>query len=187
MKPLRRMLDVVPKLPRNTGNLRISSVIFGLALLLSAGCSTVVNQTVTFAESDFQSYEARGTGLIQGHAFIRSDTGVKRGGAGIKISLVPLTAYTEERAMIMESGNEPGPMDPRLNKYVRTTVGDWGGAYRFEGLPAGKYLLYCKIEWEAQYAGSLRRDASGSSYALARTVLSGGEHKNVVITNSGQK
>ena len=187
MKSSPRVLDIVPPSPRKPGDRGFRSALLGLALLLG-GCATVVNQTVPFDESEYQPYEARGTAVIQGHAFVRSDTGVKRGAAGLTICLVPLTAYTEERAKIMESGNEPGPMDPRLNRYIKTTVGDLGGgAYRFEGLSAGKYLLYCKIEWEAQFAGTMRRDASGSAYAVARTEVANGEHKNVVVTGAGQK
>jgi hypothetical protein len=88
----------------------------------------------------------------------------------------------------MESGEEPAAADPRLEKYIKTTVGDvGGGTYQFEGLPAGSYLIYCKIDWEAKFAATRRRDASGQFYALARTQVSNGEHKNVVVTNLNQK
>lgn len=157
------------------------------AFFLLAGCSTPVTQTVSFNEADYKPYEAAGTAVIHGHAFVRSDTGVKHGAAGINIYLVPLTAYTEERAKIMESGKEPAGADPRLENYIKTTVGDWGGDYKFEGLPAGKYLLYCKIEWEQQYPNSMRRAGSGEVYAVARAQVSSGEHKSVVITNPGRK
>jgi len=141
---------------------------------------------VSFNEADYKSYESVGGAVIHGHAFVRSDTGVKHGAAGVNIYLVPLTAYTEERAKIMESGKEPAAADPRLENYIKTTVGDWGGDYKFEGLPAGKYLLYCKIDWERQYPNSMRRAGSGEVYAVARAQVSGGEHKSVVITNPGR-
>ena len=164
----------------------ILSAALGAALLL-VGCSSMVNQRVPFNEVDFQPYESPGTAVIHGHAFARSDTGVKHGAAGVRICLVPLTAYTEERAKIMESGKEPSPEDPRLTKYIKTTVGDWGGDYQFEGLPAGNYLLYCKIVWERQYAQSMKRDGSGNFYVLARAQVSKGEHKSVVLTNLDPK
>lgn len=156
-------------------------------VFLLGGCSTPVAQSVSFNEAEYKYIEASGTAVIHGHAFVRSDTGVKHGAAGINIYLVPLTAYTEERAKIMESGKEPAAADPRLENYIKTTVGDWGGDYKFEGLPAGKYLLYCKIEWERQNFNSMRRDGYGNFYALARAQVSNGEHKSVVITNLGQK
>lgn len=160
-------------------------VLFGVALVLSA-CSTIVNQSVPFSSADFSAFEAPGTAVISGHAFVRSDTGMKRGAAGIRVNLVPLTAYTEERAKIMESGKDPAPADPGLEKYTRTTVGDWGGGYQFAGLPAGKYLIYCKIKWEQRFAGNRMRDGSGDLYALARVQVSNGEHKSVVATNLDQ-
>ena len=158
------------------------------AIVALAGCtSPPVNQTVSFDESDFKSYQTPGTAVIQGHAFVRSDTGVKHGAAGIQITLVPLTAYTEERAHIMESRRDPAPADPRLEPYVKTVVGDWGGDYKFEGLPAGKYLIFCKVEWERQNPNNMNRSGSGEFYALARTQVKNGEHKSVVVTNLGQK
>lgn len=59
---------------------------FGAALLLWSGCSTApVAQTVGFSETDCKFAEATGTAVIQGHAFVRSDTGVKHGAAGLQI------------------------------------------------------------------------------------------------------
>ncbi|HEY4248224.1 MAG TPA: hypothetical protein VGM64_15350 [Lacunisphaera sp.] len=153
------------------------------AVLLVSACSTIVNQSVAFNESDYSSSSTTGTAIIAGHAFVRSDTGAKHAAAGIPISLVPLTPYTEERAKIMESGKDPAPADPGLAKYVRTTVGDWGGSYKFEGLPVGNYLIFSRIKWERPFAGGMRRDASGDVYALARVQISNGEHKVVVVTN----
>ncbi len=170
------------------GKLLSRLIAVSLLALVLGGCASPVSQTVPFAETDYPPADATGTAVIYGHAFVRSDTGIKRGAAGIKVYLVPLTAYTEERAKIMESGNDPVPADSRLDKYVRTTVGDiGGGGFQFENLPAGEYLVYCKIEWERQFAGSMRRDGSGSPYALARAKVANGEHKKVVVTNLGQK
>jgi hypothetical protein len=156
-----------------------------IGLLSLSACSSIVPYSAPFNESDFVRYSVPGTAVIQGHTFVRSDTGIKRGGAGLTITLVPLTAYTEEAARIMASGKTPGPADPRLDKFTRTTVGDvGGGAFEFRDLPAGKYLLYCKIEWNAQYAGTMRRDASGSMFAMAKTEVSNGQTKRVVVTNA---
>jgi hypothetical protein len=164
----------------------ITALVLGAALSL-AGCTTIVNQSTPFSESDLKSYDTTGTAVIYGHAFTRSDTGAKHGAAGITIYLVPLNDYTEERAKIMEAGNEPAPAAPRLVKYNKTTVGDWGGAYKFEALPPGKYLVYSKIKWEPRFGGIGQRDASGNFYVLARTEVSSGEHKSLVVTNVARK
>lgn len=162
---------------------RTRSLAVGTVLLAMSACSTIVNQSVAFNDADYGSASASGTAIVAGHVFVRSDTGRKHAAAGVQISLVPLTPYTEERAKIMESGKDPAPADPGLTKYVRTTVGDWGGSFKFENLPAGNYLIFCRIEWEQPFAGGMRRDGSGDLYALARVQLSNGEHKNVVVTN----
>ncbi len=157
------------------------------AVLLVSACSTIVNQSVPFNDADYGAFSAAGTAIVAGHAFVRSDTGVKRSAAGIQISLVPLTPYTEERAKIMESGKDPAPADSNLTKYIRTTVGDLDGSYKFEGLPAGSYLIFCRIQWERPFANGRRRDGSGNFYALARVRISNGEQKSVVVTNVSQQ
>jgi hypothetical protein len=179
---LRRITHVFPG--GKIGSLRFLAM--SAALLVSA-CSTIVNQSVAFNDADYGFSSVPGTAIVAGHAFVRSDTGAKHTAAGIQISLVPLTPYTEERAKIMELGKDPAPADPGLAKYVRTTVGDLGGSYKFEGLPAGSYLIFCRIEWERPFAGGRRRDGSGDFYGLARVQISNGEHKIVVVTNVSQK
>ncbi len=164
---------------RVSGVARLRHLALGCALLL-AGCSTPVSQSLSFNEADFAAYRSPGTAVIQGHAFVRTNNGGKHGAAGLKIFLVPLTPYTEERAKIMEAEKDPAAADPRLDSYVRTTVGEWGGAFQFTELPAGDYLLYCKIEW-------VRPRQGGDYYATARAHVAKGEHKNVVITNLDQK
>jgi hypothetical protein len=177
----------VASIPARQARRGFVALFFGATLLWS-GCSSPVNQSVSFDEADYKPYEAPGTAVIRGHAFVRSDTGMKHGAAGLIIYLVPLTAYTEERAKIMESGKEPVPADSRLDQYIKTTVGDvGGGTFQFRNLPAGKYLIYCKIDWEAKLVQSRIRDASGDFYALARTQVSNGELKNVVVTNLARK
>jgi len=163
------------------------ALVFGAALLLWSGCSTPVAQTVAFNEADYKFSETTGTAVIHGHAFVRSDTGVKHGAAGIQVFLVPLTDYTDERSKIMQSGKDPAPADPRLERYTKTVVGDWGGEFKFEGLPAGTFLIFCRIDWERQLPNGHRRDGYGGFYALAKAQIKNGEHKSVVVTNVGQK
>jgi len=187
MKSSACQFENVPHAPAKKRLGGLVALAFGAALLLWGGCSTPVAQTVAFNETDYKFAEATGTAAIRGHAFVRSDTGAKHGAAGIQIYLVPLTEYTEERAKIMQSGKDPVPADPRLEHYTKTVVGDWGGEFKFENLPAGNYLIFCRIEWERQLPFGQRRDGYGGFYALAKTQVKNGEHKNVVVTNVGQK
>jgi hypothetical protein len=155
-------------------------VIVAAALALS-GCSTV-NQSVAFNAADFKAYEAPGKALIQGHAFVRTADNAKHTAAGLNVYLVPLTPYTAERGSIMRSGKTPSPADPSLGQYVKTEVADIGGAFTFTGLPAGSYLVYCKIAW---YARS-RRAQGGDYYAVGKADVSEGEKKHLVVTNNSE-
>jgi len=155
----------------------------GGLLFLGACATEIVKQTTAFNEADFQAYARTGSATIQGNAFARSDTGRKHGAAGIMIYLVPLTPYTEERAKIMESGKEPAPADPELAKFVKSMVGNFYGAFAFQNLPAGKYLVYSKVSWEPVFATSRARDASGDVWVVARTEVTDGQVAQVVASN----
>lgn len=142
------------------------------------GCSSVVNQSVAFRAEDFRHYDSPGTSSIHGHAFVHTRDGVKHNAGGLKVYLVPLNAYTDERAKIALRGSEPAPADPGLGKYLRMQVADISGLYEFSGLPAGDYLIYCRVTWTG-----FKRQSSGDYFIVARTPVKEGERKRVVVTN----
>lgn len=144
------------------------------------GCSSTVNQSVAFHAEDFRRYDSPGTSTIHGHAFVHTRDGLKHNAAGLKVYLVPLNAYTDERAKISLKGDEPAPADPGLEKYIRTEVADISGLYEFRGLPAGDYLVYCRVAWDRF---NFKRQSSGDYFIVAKTGLKEGEKKRVVVTN----
>jgi hypothetical protein len=144
------------------------------------GCSSPVNQSVAFHAEDFMRYDSPGTSTIHGHAFVHTRDGVKHNAGGLKVYLVPLNAYTDERAKIALGGGEPAPADPGLEKYLRMQVADFSGLYEFSGLPAGDYLIYCRISWDSH---NVKRQYSGDYFVVARTAVKEGEKKRVVVTN----
>lgn len=145
------------------------------------GCSSPVNQAVAFHAEDFRRYDSPGTATIHGHAFVHTRDGVKHNAGGLKVYLVPLNAYTDERAKIALGGGEPAPADPGLEKYLRVQVADLSGLYEFSGLPTGDYLIYCRVAWDARV--NAKRQYSGDYFILARTAVKDGEKKRVVVTN----
>ncbi|HEY4248260.1 MAG TPA: hypothetical protein VGM64_15530 [Lacunisphaera sp.] len=151
-----------------------------IAALGLSGCSSIVNQSVAFRAEDFKRYDSPGTSTIYGHAFVHTRDGLKHNAGGLKVYLVPLNAYTDERARISLKRNEPGPADPGLEKYIRTEVADIQGLYEFHGLPAGDYMVYCRVVWDRF---NLKRPSSGDYFIVARTGLKEGEKKHVVVTN----
>ena len=142
------------------------------------GCSSTVNQSVAFRAEDFRRYDSPGRSTIHGHAFVHTRDGLKHNAGGLKVYLVPLTAYTDERAKISLRGGEPAPADPGLEKYLRTEVADISGLYEFSGLSAGDYLVYCRVAWD-----HFKRQSSGDYFIVARTAVKEGEKKRVVVTN----
>ena len=142
------------------------------------GCSSPVNQSVAFHAEDFRRYDSAGTATIHGHAFVHTRDGVKHNAGGLKVYLVPLNAYTDERAKIALGGGEPAPADPGLEKYLRMQVADLSGLYEFSGLSAGDYLIYCRVTWD-----HFKRQSSGDYFIVARTAVKEGEKKRVVVTN----
>jgi hypothetical protein len=139
------------------------------------GCATV-DQKAAFNEADFRPYTAQGTASIFGHAFARTDNGVKHTAAGLTVYLVPLTPYTEERANIMVAGREPSPADPQMDKYLKSVVADMGGQFKFDGLPAGSYLVFARIEWE-------RRRTGGDFFVVGRGTVAAGQKLHLVVSN----
>ncbi len=76
------------------------------AVLALAGCSTVVNQSVAFNAADLSGYEAPGSAVIRGFAFVLTNDGGKKtthNADRMAVYLMPLTPYTDERAAIMLS------------------------------------------------------------------------------------
>ena len=148
------------------------------ASLVLFGCASV-KQSAVFNPADFAPYDSPGTAVIRGHAFARTDDGFKHNAAGLKVYLMPLTPYTEERAAIMHSGREPEPANPGLGQHVKVVIADIGGGFEFAGLPAGSYVVFSKIEWS-------RKHNSGDIYVVGQTSVASGEKKHLVVTNNDQ-
>lgn len=159
---------------------KIFPVLFAISFLLGLGGCSTVDQKASFNEVDFQPYLASGRSAVFGHAFVRTPNGVKHTAAGLPVRLVPLTPYTEERAEIMLAGKTPSPADPRMDKYVRTEVADMGGQFAFGDLPAGSYLVFCKIEWFGGRYGGV------DYFAVAKATVAAGQRKHVVATRLDQ-
>jgi hypothetical protein len=151
-----------------------------IVLLVGLGGCGTVDQKASFNEGDFQPYLASGRSSVFGHAFVRTPNGLKHNAAGLPVYLVPLTPYTEERAEIMLAGKTPSPADPRMDKYVRTEIADVGGQFKFADLPAGSYLVFCKIEWVGGKYGGV------DYFAVSKTTVAAGERKHVVATRVDQ-
>ena len=115
-----------------------------LPLLLSSCLLPLIIRApphVPFNESEFAGYGAPGSASVSGQLVV-SIEGTSYIGSGSSITLVPVTAYTQEM-VDRELGN--GALlvsaDRRLKQYVRKTRADSNGNFTFQQVPAGQYFV----------------------------------------------
>ena len=130
------------------------------AFLVSAGCMTATPRIHarqrTFEASEYAPYEARGTAEISGLATARARWGDGMlYGAEDTVYLFPATRYTDEwwQRTLVEGEYLTEP-DPRSLAFMRTTIADEQGRFRFRSLPAGEYYVVCIIVRDPDWAGS---------------------------------
>lgn len=107
---------------------------------------------------------------------MRTQGGDVKLGAGCTIDLMPATRHTISRFDLAINSAFLAPRDPRLQKHVRSTIGDAQGNFSFSGLPAGEYILSCNIHW------LITANESSGGQALARVKVKDGETVKVVLT-----
>lgn len=152
-------------------------------LLVLAGCVTPtapLPRLVSFNEEEYRPYAAAGTSVIYGEAFLKTQAGDVKKGAGNKIHLNPVTQYSTEwyeRAVL--AGIPLEPADPRVFHYHREMIADSEGRFRFEKLPAGEYYAICEITW-AYVQGNALLPTGGVAHAKIR-VGPGEEVKAILI------
>ncbi len=150
-------------------------------IALIAGCAMAPQKINTpFEDTPFIQHMAQGSGTIKGQAFMKTRGGDVKFGAGNKVELVPLTPYIRERldrATIKAENVEP--RDPRVEKYVRTTVADGSGNFEFSNIPPGSYAVYCEISWlvPGAYGGNM---TGGMAYATV--TIKDAESIKVIVT-----
>ncbi len=124
------------------------------ALLLGAGGCTsagprVLDRQTAYDPLEYEAYRGHGTAELAGQAVARTREGEPVFGADDSVYLFPATRYTDEwwkRTMV--EGSYLADPDPRSLAFMRTTVADEEGRFRFRSLPAGEYYVVCIITWE---------------------------------------
>lgn len=169
----------------------------------AAGCVTPPRQlttpqaatpqpTIPFDESALQPFAVKGTSNITGQAFLKTAGGEVRYGAGDNVLLIPVTPYTTEKIQAFVGVEGEGSSivagigllslqgDDRMQKYIRTVVGDGSGNFEFQDIPAGDYYIVCPIYWNvpSEYGGM---EQTGG-VANAKTHVGDGETLKVVVT-----
>ena len=153
-----------------------------LALLatLLAACQTAPAQLAprraVFVEAEYAPFAGTGSSSIEGQAFMRTRGGGVRYGAGCTVACNPATSYsTEWYERHVLGGERLAAHDRRTEPYLRTTVADAEGRFRFDGLPPGDYYLACQIVWDA---GMMMT----GGWACAKASVADGQVARVVVT-----
>ena len=133
-----------------------------------------------YSEADLLPYAGTGTSTVNGQAFLKTRGGEVRFGAGDKVQLIPVTAYTTEfRERVTVRGERIGPINPEFEKYRRITIADGNGNFEFKNLPAGNYYATCYITWEIPGQYGLER-TGGVAYGTVKVGI--GETSKVIVT-----
>ena len=147
--------------------------------------------------ADYYPYSKPGTGVIDGQAFV-----VIRGGdvlldsrgylttlsdnartaSGSDVTLDPATPFAMD--WYMKSGMSlrrftSAPKDQAFRTARKTAIADEAGKFKFEGLPAGRYIVRTTITW--QTPRDTYRMMTQGGVASAVVDLAEGETKTLVI------
>jgi hypothetical protein len=153
--------------------------------------------------ADYYPYSKPGTATIDGQAFV-----VIRGGdvlldthgylttisdnartaSGNDVTLDPATPYAME--WYMKSGTSlrrftNAPKDAAFRAARKTTIADEGGKFKFDGLPAGRYIIRTTITWQTP-RDSYRMMSQGGVASVVID-LAEGEQKTVIIKHVSEQ
>ena len=128
----------------------IACALFGLAL---SGCADPSSSP--FDPAAAAIIHDHGKGTIEGKAFATNSSGQVVHAAGQRVYLIPATPYARERFAVQFLGGRDLPVwipdlreaDPRYRDYIRTTVADAGGSFRFNLLAPGTYIVATQVAW----------------------------------------
>jgi len=153
--------------------------------------------------ADYYPYSKPGTATIDGQAFV-----VIRGGdvlldthgylttisdnartaSGNDVTLDPATPYAME--WYMKSGTSlrrftNAPKDAAFRAARKTTIADEAGKFKFDGLPAGRYIIRTTITWQTP-RDSYRMMTQGGVASVVID-LAEGEQKTVIIKHVSEQ
>lgn len=162
--------------------------IVGLAASLAlAGCVPPQHDLNAFADyklmtpyspADFSPWVGAGQASIHGQAFLRTTIGEVRTCAGQDVTLLPGNAYNQE----FFSAQDKGFSGPRVNRdagadhFSRKTICDAQGNFSFDGVPAGKWFVAARVEWDVPGAygghqGGILRQTMDAAAGPNNTIL----------------
>lgn len=140
--------------------LKITTVL--LVTLSLTGCaSKPFTPTKRFNPSELEWANASGSGVLSGQAFLKTVAGDVKTCAGNPVRLIPHSSYSAERiqylygnlvrgfnqSSLFSSKTIVNP-DPRFYGYIRETVCDAQGEFKFGNIPDGTYYITTHVLWK---------------------------------------
>jgi len=166
------------------------------AALALAGCSSTggppadpVVSSAPFDAGAAAFIKKPGTGIIQGHAFLKTPSGEIKNAGGELVRLVPVTPYSRNRfaqlylgRKFVNAGSIPKiAPDPKYADYTRTTKAESTGRFVFENVAPGSYFVATQNVWKKE--GAMSQEGG----AFFETVtITGKEDGPVKIVVNGQ-
>lgn len=151
-----------------------------LSIMLAA-CGPVTVDT-PFDVSEATYIKAQGTGVIEGQAFLRQKGGTVVTAAGAAVVLMPATKYTSALAKAgSEKRLKPLSIATEARTYMRETIADSDGRFRFDRVPPGQYYLMTEVTWKA-YEPSIGMSIPQGGRLFQSVALSAGERKSIIMT-----
>jgi hypothetical protein len=137
-----------------------------------------VERQAQFVESEYAPYAGEGTARICGVAYIKTQRGEFKYGAGNETYLNPVTSYsTEWYTESVIGGRSLTKANPKVLAYNRATRADSDGRFCFKNIPSGDYYLTCPVVWV--YGAN---SATMGGMAYAQVTVKDGETVNAVLT-----
>lgn len=166
-----------------------------IAALAVAGCNTV-QQTIAFddAQAAFARKQVgKGSGTVTGYAFVHARSGRTYTAGGDWITLIPATAYAEERMRIIYGGGRarpelsfaavPGAVDETYASLTRREKADMHGKFTFEDVMPGRWFVVATVHWQA-YDRDFGVDADHGFLIYDEVVVKPDETAKVVLSGN---
>jgi len=150
-----------------------------IACLVSTSCAIpLVERQAHFVESEYAPYAGEGTATICGLAYIKTQRGEFKYGAGNETYLNPVTSYSTEWYTVgVIGGRSLTKANPKVLPYNRATRADSEGRFCFENIPSGDYYLACPVIWVYGANSAIK-----GGMAYAQVTVKDGETVNAVLT-----
>jgi hypothetical protein len=153
-----------------------------------AGCVKVPTKTAFDAEQERAATRQMqaGDATIRGNAFIHAETGRTYTAAGDWITLIPVTAYAEERMRNLfgtrhrndvQWGRRTDAADPRYLTLTRQVKANIHSRFAFDNLQPGAYFVTAFVQWQ-------RGDDKFGYLIYDRVEVKAGETAEVVLSGN---